>query len=402
MISLIRNSFVFRFSVRNRKQFSQLRSIYFLEPNCLFHTDNCFFQENRNENSKVRTEKNTLMTSVFESIEDKKKDAFLEVIRTYESEKHRRSHLIFIKLALKYMKMFGVHKDLESYKKILNIFPKGPYVPTNYFQLLIKYYPQHQDTAVDLLEQMEMNGVIPDREVEQMLLNIFGKHGLPLKKCARMLYWMSKFSNLNPWPVPRPVPKDPKILARLAIKKISSVDVMSVISEVETQDIEDTEEHVENTWIISAISLNQKDLLVRHSRLNKNKPIYVEGPFKVWVADQSVDYFVLRGNPEQTTKKHEDISDITKIPLPFWKTKEIIVEPTVHQQEDGIYFAVCATGTSSKDSAASWIRYLQKENPVLKEIPVLIKLASSVETKCINYQCLDEESRETMKQLNKN
>lgn len=394
MMSLIKNSFVFRFSVRNRKQFSQLKSIYFLEPNCLFHTNNCFFQKNTNKNSKEQTGKNALMKSVFENIEEKKKDAFLEVIRTYENEKHRRGHLVFIKLALKYMKMFGVHKDLESYKRILDIFPKGPYIPRNYFQALIKYYPQHQDTAVELLEQMEMNGVIPDRELEQMLLNIFGKQGLPLKKCARMVYWMYKFSNLNPWPVPRPVPKDPKVLARLAIQKISSVDILSVISEVETKDIEDAEEHVENTWIISAISINQKDLLVRHSRLNKNKPIYVEGPFKVWVADQSVDYFVLRGNPEQTIEeKEEDIFDITNIPLPFWKTKKIILKPTVHQQEDGIYFAVCATGTSNKDSAASWIRYLQKENPVLKEIPILIKLASSVETKYINYQYLEEDSQ---------
>lgn len=57
----------------------------------------------------------------------------------------------------------------------------------------------------------------------------------------------------------------------------------------------------------------------------------------------------------------------------------------MHEQEDGVYFAVCATGTSTKDSAVSWIRYLQKENPVLDKIPILIKLASSVETECIKF-----------------
>lgn len=47
---------------------------------------------------------------------------------------------------------------------------------------------------------------------------------------------------------------------------------------------------------------------------------------------------------------------------------------TVHEQDDGIIYAICATGTSTKDSLLSWIRLLERdENIILAKIPVLFK-----------------------------
>lgn len=49
--------------------------------------------------------------------------------------------------------------------------------------------------------------------------------------------------------------------------------------------------------------------------------------------------------------------------------------PSVHEQEDGVIFSLCATGTSSKDSLLSWIRHLEKNgNPNLEKIPVVFTL----------------------------
>lgn len=70
-------------------------------------------------------------------------------------------------------------------------------------------------------------------------------------------------------------------------------------------------------------------------------------------------------------------ADVSNIRIPFWDKKEIILAPTVHEQDDGTYFAMCATGTSTKDSLLSWIRCLQKKNPILTVIPVVFKLMSS-------------------------
>ena len=56
--------------------------------------------------------------------------------------------------------------------------------------------------------------------------------------------------------------------------------------------------------------------------------------------------------------------------------KDIVEAPTVHEQDDGTILAMCITGTGSKDSLKSWIRFLQISNPKLGEIPVVFKLVT--------------------------
>ncbi|XP_011636021.1 evolutionarily conserved signaling intermediate in Toll pathway, mitochondrial [Pogonomyrmex barbatus] len=314
-----------------------------------------------------------LVLHAFANIENKERETFLDILRQYKNNNEmRRGHVEFIQVALKYMDEFGVNRDLAVYKSLLDVLPKGKFVPRNYFQDIFMHYPKQQEVAVHLLCKMEHNSVMPDSEMEDMLLNIFGKHGLPLKKFWRMVYWMPKFANLNPWPCPRPAPKDPLVLARLAMNKISSVDVQTKITEFKTKDIEDA---IDNTWIVSAMSSVQEELLQTHS---PNNPIFVEGPYTVWVADQCIDYFVLRGEAKEKKNDYENPDDVSDIKIPFWDKKEIIPAPTVHEQSDGTYFAMCATGTSSKDSLLSWIRCLQKTNPILNVIPVVFKLSSSM------------------------
>lgn len=65
---------------------------------------------------------------------------------------------------------------------------------------------------------------MPDVEMETMLLNVFGRRGIPLRKYWRMMYWMPKFKNLSPWYLPPELPKDTLELALLAIQRITSVD----------------------------------------------------------------------------------------------------------------------------------------------------------------------------------
>jgi hypothetical protein len=42
------------------------------------------------------------------------------------------------------MKQFGVHKDLESYRALVDILPKGKMVSTNIWQKAFAYYPKQQ------------------------------------------------------------------------------------------------------------------------------------------------------------------------------------------------------------------------------------------------------------------
>lgn len=356
------------------------RTSYLLKKSPLIHEDAVlqlifikYFHTNRQPlcvNSKRQL---PAVAHRFNAVEEKEKEAFLDVIRMYVKDTNNRTHIEFITVALKYMDIFGVNKDLESYKAILDVFPKGEYVPVNFYQTLFKHYPKQQDVALDLLHKMELNAVIPDREMESMLINIFGYHALPTKKYWRMSYWLPKFANLNPWPVPRPVPSDPRVLAQFAMEKVSSADLQSEITVFDTKDVENAIDH---TWILSAMSKSQRQLLQVQP---PNKSLYVEGPFRVWVANCTVEYFVLKGDPIKREVVEINTDDIHKLEWPFWNERQYKLPVTVHEQDDGTYYAMCATGISSKDSLLSWIRCLQKANPILEKIPITFKLKSSTE-----------------------
>lgn len=88
----------------------------------------------------------------------KTKETYLEVIKMFEErDTRRRGHVEFIYAALSRMKEFGVQKDLEVYKALVDVLPKGKFIPVNIFQAEFMHYPKQQQCAVDLLEQMEDN-----------------------------------------------------------------------------------------------------------------------------------------------------------------------------------------------------------------------------------------------------
>lgn len=57
---------------------------------------------------------------------------------------------------------------------------------------------------------------------------------------------------------------------------------------------------------------------------------------------------------------------------------------SIHQQDDGTIYAICATGTSTKDSLLSWIRLLETNgNATLAHIPVLFKFSKPVDDRAL-------------------
>ncbi|CAH1365258.1 unnamed protein product [Tenebrio molitor] len=324
--------------------------------------------------------KEVVIYGTFEDVENKNKGTYLDMIHIFVNRDHvyRRGHVEFIYSALKNMESFGVHKDVEVYKALIDVLPKGKFIPTNMFQVEFMHYPKQQQCIIDLLEQMEDNGVIPDYEMEDLLSNIFGRKGFPLRKYWRMMYWMPKFKNASPWPLPNPLPDDIFELAKCAIQRIASADVQSQITVYQSKEIEDS---IDDTWIVSAQSPTQKRLLNEH---NAKEPIYVEGSFKVWLKNYPVNYFILRKNAKLAEMDVEDLDDVSNIKVPLFNFKPPVKKllkkvPSVHEQEDGVILALCATGTSSKDSLLSWIRHLQKDgNPILTDVPVVFTLKSGV------------------------
>ncbi|XP_034193455.2 evolutionarily conserved signaling intermediate in Toll pathway, mitochondrial [Osmia lignaria lignaria] len=349
-----------------------------------FHNNQILYNRRKKASSDISL-------NYFNASKSKEKEVFLEIIRIYLKENTLlRGHTQFILKALKYMNEFGVNKDLETYKALLDVFPKGKFIPVNIYQAMSYHYPKQQDTAIELLAQMEDNFVMPDYEMQQMILNIFGERSYVIKKFWRMTYWMSKFAHLNPWPVPEPPPSDPRELAHLAIEKISSIDVQSNVTEYRTKDVPDA---IDDTWIVSVMSRSQQELLAVQPT---DKSLSVEGPFIIWTGTTCMDYFVLKGEPIKREIIYESYDDISNLEIPFWERHHFKIPYTIHEQPDGVYYAICATGTSSKDSLLSWIRCLEKTNPILEHIPIVFKLKSLTQEKALIEQ---GENKPVMEQL---
>ena len=111
-------------------------------------------------------------------------------------------------------------RDLGSYKKLMEVFPKGKMIPENRLQADFFHYPKQQQCATSLLQKMEKNKVIPDEEMGDIILNVFGKYATPYKRYCRMMYWLPKFKNLCPWPLPEEMPQDGLELGKLAIRQV--------------------------------------------------------------------------------------------------------------------------------------------------------------------------------------
>ena len=72
-------------------------------------------------------------------------------------------------------------------------------------------------------------GVIPDDDMGYQLLEIFGKESHVFRRYRRMMYWMPKFKNANPYPIPHELPEDPRELAVMALKRMA-VDLQNEVT----------------------------------------------------------------------------------------------------------------------------------------------------------------------------
>lgn len=152
--------------------------------------------DKNDQNEDAAFDKQLTVQTSFESITDKNKSTYLTMVDIFlDRDVHRRNHVEFIYAALKNMERFGVHRDIEVYKALMNVMPKEKYIPKNIFQAEFMHYPKQQQCIIDLLEQMEDNAVMPDYEMQDILLNTFGRRGHPTLKYMRMMYWMPKFKN---------------------------------------------------------------------------------------------------------------------------------------------------------------------------------------------------------------
>ncbi|XP_020850770.1 evolutionarily conserved signaling intermediate in Toll pathway, mitochondrial isoform X2 [Phascolarctos cinereus] len=308
------------------------------------------------------------------------KTGFSRAVKAFaQRDMRKRGHVDFIYLALRKMPEYGVQHDLAIYNLLLDIFPKEVFVPRNMLQQIFNHYPRQQECGVKVLDQMENYGVMPNKETEFLLLQIFGRKSHPMLKYLRLIYWLPRFKNINPFPVPRPLPKDPIDLARHGLERIAA-DLSARVTVYQMPRPEDLGANPSQPHIVGIQSPDQQAALAQH---NPARPVFVEGPFPLWLRDQCLYYHVLRADllpPEE--REDKEIGPERNFYYPMQLDSDLDQGPwddyefDVDEVEEGPVFAMCMAGAHDQATLAKWIQGLQITNPALANIPVVFRLGA--------------------------
>ncbi|XP_030195062.1 evolutionarily conserved signaling intermediate in Toll pathway, mitochondrial [Gadus morhua] len=311
----------------------------------------------------------------------KTKAAFDKAIEAFtKRDRRRRGHVEFIYAALQKMVEFGVERDLAVYNRLLDVFPKEVFVPRNFIQRMFNHYPRQQECAVQLLEQMENHGIMPNVDTKVLLVQIFGEKSHPMRKYQRLMYWFPRFKHVNPFPVPRLLPSDPVDLARLGLTRIANdLDAKVTVYQMPYTDITETGEEITLPHIVGTQSPDQVELLAKH---DPSRPVFVEGPFPLWLRNVCVHYYVLRADPLPPGEKVEEPYDPERsLYYPLELSLELERDMgdlgddfDVEDLDEGPVFAMCMTGQGDQATLNQWISGLQEANAVLGRVPTLFRL----------------------------
>ncbi|XP_051509675.1 evolutionarily conserved signaling intermediate in Toll pathway, mitochondrial-like isoform X2 [Myxocyprinus asiaticus] len=319
--------------------------------------------------------------------ESKTKADFNRVVDVFNKKDiRRRGHVEFIYAALKKMPQFGVERDITVYNKLLDVFPKEVFVARNFIQRMFNHYPRQQECGVQLLEQMESYGVMPNVETKVLLAQIFGEKSHPVRKYQRIMYWFPKFKHANPYPIPHVLPSDPVDLARFSLTRIADdPDAKITIYQYPSTDITETGEEVIKPHIVGIQSPDQRYLLAKH---NPCKPVFAEGPFPLWLRKTCVHYYLLRADlipPEEKVEEEFDPELIGPEQSFFFPQRvELDLERDmgddesfdVDNVEEGPVYAMCMAGQGDQATLAQWISGLQETCPILGQVPTVFRLES--------------------------
>ncbi|XP_036255956.1 evolutionarily conserved signaling intermediate in Toll pathway, mitochondrial [Molothrus ater] len=289
----------------------------------------------------------------------------------------RGGRLALVEAALAALPALGAERSLGAYNALLRLLPRGAWVPRGPVQRLLFPFPRQQECGLRLLEQMERYGVMPDAETRFLLLGVFGPRSRPMRKLQRMQFWLPRLRHLDPHPQPpRPIPPGLEA-ARLGLQRMAC-DPGAVISVIQAPvpDSGEDEGSVQ-PFILSCQSQDQRELLAQHGPA---RPVFVEGPFPLWLRGTLLKYFVLRGDPLPPQLRDPPPDPERSFYFPLHLELELERGPwddndfAVDRVEEGPVLALCVAGGAERRSLARWIAALQEQNPALESTPVIFRL----------------------------
>jgi signaling intermediate in Toll pathway protein len=119
---------------------------------------------------------------LFEATKAKNKETFMGALEIFKNRDVRRAGAVeFINAALKHLQAFGVQHDIEVYKSIIDVMPKGVYNPKNLVQAHFFHYPKQQECLCNLLNVMSKYKVYPDEDLGTLIQTITGRDSAPYR-----------------------------------------------------------------------------------------------------------------------------------------------------------------------------------------------------------------------------
>ncbi|XP_053789027.1 evolutionarily conserved signaling intermediate in Toll pathway, mitochondrial [Vidua chalybeata] len=289
----------------------------------------------------------------------------------------RGGRLALVEAALAALPALGAERSLAAYNALLRLLPRGAWVPRGAVQRLLFPFPRQQECGLSLLEHMERYGVMPDAETQFLLLGVFGPRSRPMRKLQRMLFWLPRLRLLDPHPLPPRLPPG-LAAARLGLQRIATEPGATLtLVQRPVPDSGDDEGSVQ-PYIISSQSPEQRELLAQHGPA---RPVFVEGPFPLWLRGTLLKYFVLRGDPLPPHLRDPPADPERSFYFPLRLELELERGPWdddafhVDQVEEGPVLALCVAGAGDRRTLGRWLAALQERNPALARTPVVFRLA---------------------------
>eukprot|EP00075_Anas_platyrhynchos_P013980 XP_027303233.1 evolutionarily conserved signaling intermediate in Toll pathway, mitochondrial [Anas platyrhynchos] len=206
-----------------------------------------------------------------------------------------------------------------------------------------------------------------------------------------MLYWLPRLRHADPHPLPPRLPPPGLAAARLGLRRIANDPDAQLTVYQPPHPASGADEGSQQPYIIGSQSEEQRELLARHG---PERPVFVEGPFPLWLRSTRLEYYVLRGDP---LPPHLRVSPppISLTPpqqlrtppgprtqplYPLYLDLDLERGPwddenfDVDEEEEGPVFALCMAGAGDQRTLAKWLAGLQETNPVLGRTPVLFRL----------------------------
>ncbi|KAI6238194.1 Evolutionarily conserved signaling intermediate in Toll pathway, mitochondrial [Aphelenchoides fujianensis] len=327
--------------------------------------------------------------------ENRNKATFMEAIAMFKKRtRNDRGHVEFINSAMKQMKDYGLHKDLDVYKALLDVFPKGPLVATNVWQKMFMHFPHQQTCCVRLLDEMEWNGVYPDKQVHDKVVEIFGDWTYAAKKSRRMFYWLPRFRYMNKY-LDKKLQRDRHL--DLDFAEAAKLALEMMCRDKGTQ-ITYTTAEKDSNLIVSAQSPLQRRLIKRMP--TDSTCFYVDGPFYVWLVAKRVPYITLTTPPTRTLAEltdkwtdHEQLDDIDNTRLYDGIFGDTFTDDaTVHEQVNETILGMACVEQLNEMSAFAWITHLQSLCPPLKKATVVLRIGEKNEQQADERQHQREEA----------